>query len=233
MYTNNTVIDIDGFTLGLEGPLVIEMPPMPEVTSDDIDAQLFAYVANARQGSPITTIYDLDDAWASESFPGINTMQELRSIIEEQIRQDNAYGYQNLKYARCADALVAALEGEIPQEAIDANLDEVRKQSEMTIRSYGESLPQYLSRNGLSEKEFEAEIVAETEHVIALNVALDILVRDSGEEIEEHELLLYLSVNDIDSFFDEARETGKLDVAKQAAARVKTMRALIDAACIV
>lgn len=224
------LVSLEAFELTLDGPLVIKMPPKPEVTEADIDAQLFGYVSNAPKGSGITGLHDLDDAWAARSFPGISSVDELRSVIKERLEQENDFAYRNTKYALCADALVAGLKGDIPIEAVEAGIEDVRKRSETTIHSFGESLPQYLRRTDMSEEQFAARLIEETEHDIALNVALDILVQRDGGEVSDEDLPKYLSIEDIDVFLAEVSAAGKLADAKQAAARVKVMRELIDAA---
>jgi trigger factor len=232
MSNTNEAVNNDVFELALSGPLSIEMPPVFEVSEEDIDAQLFTHVANAPKKSGISGIKDLDDAWVAENYPGITTVKELRHIIKKRIIQENNYVYQNTKYARCADALVAALKGEISEEAVAAGLDDTRRRSEMTIHSYGESIPQYLNRTGMSEEEFEAKLIEETKHDIALNIALDILVKQDDKEMTDEDLPKYLSIEDLDAFLTEVRQSGKLADAKQAAARVKVMRDLIETAKI-
>ena len=45
-------IDLARFSLSACDRVRIEMPPLSDVTEDDIDAQLFAYVANAPEDKP-------------------------------------------------------------------------------------------------------------------------------------------------------------------------------------
>ena len=74
-------LDLSAFALSSHDSVHIVMPPQPVATDDDIDAQLFVYVASATNHSPIRSIGDLTDEWVKSQFDGISTMAELRAGI--------------------------------------------------------------------------------------------------------------------------------------------------------
>lgn len=223
-------IDLAAFSLSETGPVHIEMPPFPEATEDDIDAQLFTHIANAPKGTHLFSLEDLDDAWVQETYPGIQTMEQLRMAIKDKIEKESDYNYQSLKFALSTDALISRLNGNIPQEAIDNAIDEVRNRSEKTVHSFGESLNQYLREEGLSETDFELKIAEEAKHNVALNIALDKFIENEHIEVAEDELPQYLMMDDPDRFMIEVRESEKIEEAKHAASRVKAMRQLVETA---
>ncbi len=224
----NNQPDLEDFQLELDGALKIAMPAQPEVTEEDIDAQLFSFIANAPKGSKLTSLADLDDAWAQEAYPGISGIQEMREVIKQRLKQDSDYAYYNMKVALTCDALVASLRGAIPEELIKANIDEVRRRSEYTIHSNGKSLNQYLKEMDMSEEEFEQKLLEETEHDIAMNIALDKYVDQNTIAVAEEELAQYLNNDDPEAFMQELRQANKVEEAKIAAARVKAMRTLLE-----
>lgn len=216
------------FALKLDGPLQITLPPMPVMTEEDVDAQLFSFIANAPKGSNLHCLADLDDAWAQEAYPGISGIKEYREMIKKGGDQEYKHAYQNLKVACISDALLSHLEGAVSGEVVDAHLDEVRERMEENIHASGSSIPQYLRENNLTEKEFLEKIREETEHDIALGIALDLYVEQNGISVGDEEIVRYLMTDDPEEFMQELRKTGQLEAARAAAARIKSMRQIMD-----
>ena len=90
MQESTPQLDLSAFALSSHDSVHIVMPPQPVATDDDIDAQLFVYVASATNHSPIRSIGDLTDEWVKSQFDGISTMAELRAGIKMCIR-DRSY----------------------------------------------------------------------------------------------------------------------------------------------
>ena len=227
-------IDISAFTLKLEEPIQITLPPMPVMTEADVDAQLLAFLATEAQGSGLDSIEDLDDKWAQAVFPGISGLKEYRSLIMKNGEQENKHAYQNLKVTRISEALANSLEGIISQEVIEASLAEVRERTEEAIYEAGSSVPQYMMDNNLDEESYLAKIREETERDIALGIALDLYIEQGGAdaEVADEEIVRYLMTHDVEEFMQELRTTGQLEAARAAAARIKVMRHLMENAVV-
>ncbi|MEG1516917.1 MAG: hypothetical protein RR360_01090 [Raoultibacter sp.] len=228
--TNETPIDLEAFKLSAYDRVRIEMPAPLLVSKEDIDSQLFPYIATAPKGSSLHGLEDLDDAWVAENFPEINGIEGLRDLIAARIKKDNEFSYENLKFAQCADALIDRLEGEISEEAIAANLDEVRKRSEAMIGSFGLAKKQYLKEEGITEVEYEEKLKEETKHDLALNIALDKMIEMTATTVSNSELTDFLSTDNPDAFLRELQASGKVEEARHAASRVKVMRRIVETA---
>lgn len=225
--SNGTTLNPEDFSLNLEGKLKVIMPPTQEIEEADIDAQLFSYISNAPKGSSLTSLKDLDDNWVQANFPDFKSIAEFRDNLRFQLEREQNFAYESLKFARSTDVLINHLQGEIPQSVIDANFENMRIQSENTIHSFGETIPDYLRRANLSEDEYMEKIREETYHNLALNMALDLYATKEGISVSEDEITQYLSTDDPDAFLAEIREADKMDEARIAAARVKAMRHLV------
>ena len=220
------------YRLVMEGPLKITMPPKPKVSEEELEAQLFSYIANAPKDSQLTTIADLDDEWAEGMYPGIGGIEGLRNTIQAQIAAEQEYAYEAMKTALIEDALIARLEGDIPTALIEANKAEVRYKKEAAIHEGGKSLSQYLREENISEEDFDRKLDEETHHMVALTIALDTFSSDTQIEINENELSEYLYTDDPQGFLAELKEKNLVNEACRAAARVAALRKLRDEAQI-
>ena len=176
-------IDLARFSLSACDRVRIEMPPLSVVTEDDIDAQLFAYVA-----------------------------------------------FDEIRYAKCAEALIERLEGDIPVAVIEAHAETVRARTEEAARAQGVSLARYLEDAHMTSEQYEASLLDEARREIALNIALDKMVEVTATTVPNAELTEYLACEDPARFLEELRESGKVEQARKAAARVKVMRRVIETA---
>ena len=233
MSENETLpqIDLSAFALADRGSVSIEMPSAPAFEEKDIDAQLFSYVAQAEKGARIHSIADLDDAWVQANFPDVKTVVELREVIRRDLERERDLGLKNVRFQRCADALVARLEGELSEEVIAAYAKASRAQYAERLAAAGMGKHHYMQQMNMSESEFEEKLLEDVVFQLKLNIALDLLAQEE-EAVADDELTSYLSVADPDTFLDEARATGKLDEARQAAMRVKVMRGVVASAVV-
>lgn len=223
-------IDLARFSLSACDRVRIEMPPLSDVTEDDIDAQLFAYVANAPKDSPIKTLGDLDDAWVKANLPMYESIGEVRNAIRASLTKETTVAFDEIRYAKCAEALIERLEGDIPVAVIEAHAETVRARTEEAARAQGVSLARYLEDAHMTSEQYEASLLDEARREIALNIALDKMVEVTATTVPNAELTEYLACEDPARFLEELRESGKVEQARKAAARVKVMRRVIETA---
>lgn len=223
-------IDLAQFSLSACDRVRIEMPPLSDVTEDDIDAQLFAYVANAPKDSPIKTLADLDDAWVKANLPMYESIGEARNAIRASLTKETTVAFDEIRYAKCAEALIERLEGDIPAAVIEAHAETVRARTEEAARAQGVSLARYLEDARMTSEQYEASLLDEARREIALNIALDKMVEVTATTVPNAELTEYLACEDPARFLEELRESGKVEQARKAAARVKVMRRVIETA---
>ena len=157
-------IDLARFSLSACDRVRIEMPPLSDVTEDDIDAQLFAYVANAPKDSPIKTLGDLDDAWVKANLPMYESIGEVRNAIRASLTKETTVAFDEIRYAKCAEALIERLEGDIPVAVIEAHAETVRARTEEAARAQGVSLARYLEDAHMTSEQYEASLLDEARH---------------------------------------------------------------------
>ena len=225
-------LDPSDFTLSAYDNISIAMPPIPLASEEDIDAQLFEYVASAEKGSGIKSIADLDDSWVNNMFQGLNTIAELRNAIRSDFERQGKSMWENLKFQRCAEALIGRLEGVVDETVVQANVEASRAQYDERLRSFGMTKAQYLREEHLTEDEFEKKFQHDVAHQIRVNMALDKMIEVNNTEVAKSELIEYLSCEDPAAFVAELEEKGLVEDARHAAARVKIMRRIVETAIV-
>lgn len=227
-------LDPNDFKLSDYDGLTIVMPKLPTATEEDIDAQLFSYIASSGQGASSKGLSDLDDEWVKENFGGvgITTLKDLRISIRSDLNRQSKAEYENLKFRTCSEAVAARLEGEIPADVLDANVEASRGRYEQQLRMMGTTKVRYMRDEHLTEEQYEQRVRDDVAFQLKLNMALDKMVEATTMTVPNSELTEYLACEDPEQFLTELRESGRVEEARQAASRVKMMRRLVETAVI-
>ena len=232
MAETNKVIELDpkDYKLNDYDNVRITMPAKPALSEEDVDAQLFEYVLSG--GKHINSIADLDDAWVQNNFEEMSTIEEVRQAIKDQYDHDLEFEYSDIKYKLCADALIARLEGDVPEETLTHNIDAMRTGNLARLEAMHISFEQFLREEHMTPDQYEDKLRNETLYQMRLNVALDIMADVLNMQVGNHELTEYLSAPDPEKFLAEIREKNMVEEARRAAVRVKVMRRVIDTAIV-
>lgn len=223
-------LDPANFKLNDYDNVRISMPEKSSMSKEDIDAQLFEYVLSS--GKDIKSIADLDDEWVRAHFDGLNTVADVRQAIVDQYDRELEFEYSDLKLKACTDALLERLEGEVPEDVLQDNIDTMRAANEQRLDAMHISMEQFLREAHMTPDQYEEQLRNETLYQLRLNMALDLMVDVLGMQVGNHELTEYLQAPNPEAFLEEIREKGQVENARQAAARVKAMRRIVDTAIV-
>lgn len=207
-------LDMADFKLVDYDNIRIEMPEPPSITEEDIDAQLFEYVISG--GKQIQSIADLDDAWVRDNFDGLETVQDVRQSIKDQYDKEMEYQLNDVKLQNCCEALIARLEGEVPEDIIQNNIDFMRENNQRLLDGMHMSFEQFLREEHMTADQYEAKLCDEAIYQLKLNVALDLMADVLGTQVGNHELTEYLSAPDPEAFLAEIREKDQVENARRA-----------------
>lgn len=226
------LLDLDpaGFKLSEYDNIRIEMPEKPTLSEEDIDAQLFEYVLSG--GKDIQSVADLDDAWVRENFEGLETLDDVRQAMKDQYDAEMEFRCSDIKFRNCCDALLERLEGTVPDEVLEANVDAMRQANNQRLEAMHISFDQFLREESMTPDQYEDKLKAETLYQLRLNVALDLMADVLGMQVGNHEITEYLSTPDPQAFLAEIQEKGQVENARRAAVRVKVMRRIVDTAIV-
>ncbi len=220
--------NLDDYQLDLSFPLKIVMDGVKEVTEEDIDSELFVILLNTNEKSGMNSISDLDDAWVKKNYPGLSGIEELRANLRRQLEQESVYSTQNEKLQMISNLLAEGLRGDIPQDLLEANMGVIRERREEAALELGKPLGQYLMEEGISQEDFLADVLEETRHEVSIGIALDKYIQMEGIEVAEEEVPDFFQTGDREAFMREIRANNEVDQAREAAARIKAMRKLLE-----
>lgn len=229
---NKQILDLDPkqFKMNDYDNVRITLPSKPPMTAEDIDAQLFQYVISG--GKQIQSIADLDDDWVKSNFDMYETIDDVRQAIKDQYDHDMEFEMSDLKFRVCCDALLARLEGDVPEDILAHNIEVVREGNAQQLAEMHISMEQYLREEHLTPEQYDQKLHDETLYQMRLNVAIDIMADVLGMQVGNHELTEYLSTPNPEAFIAEIREKNQVEAARRAAIRVKTMRRVVDTAIV-
>ena len=232
MPENKRVVDLDPkqFKLNDYDNVRITLPKKPEMTAEDIDAQLFEYVISG--GKHIKSLADLDDDWVKANFDVYETIDDVRQAIKDQYDQEMEYQLSDIKFRACCDAIIARLEGEVPEDLLASNVEIMREGNLQRLEEMHISMEQFLREENLTPEQYDQKVHDEMLYQMRLNVALDLMVDVLGMQVGNHEITEFLSTPDPKAFIEEIREKNMVEEARRAAVRVKAMRRIIDTAIV-
>lgn len=227
-----TQLDEGSFTLSDYGPLEISLPPLPLASDEDVDAQLAGYAASMAAASAGEGAVELTDEWVRATFEGLESLDQLRAYVRADLEREARRALDDLKLQRCADALVRRVEGEIPAAILDAAVASSRDHYLARLRAAGTNKVQYMREHGIDEARFEEMMRDDIRRQMLVNIALDKMAQATGTVVANAEITEYLACEDPERFVEELQEKGRVEDARKAAARVKMMRRLVEAARI-
>lgn len=219
-------LDESTFKLSDYGPLKIAVPQLPEVTEEDVDSQLLGYARS--MGLDAGAVSDLTDEWARNAV-GVESLAQLRPHIKAELVREARRAIDDLRLERCNDALAARVEGDIPDEILDAAVAGSRDHYLARLREAGTNKIQYMRENGLSEAQFGQMMRDDIRHQMLVNIALDKMAEANGITVSNSEITEYLACEDPQRFAAELEEKGRVEDARKVAVRVKMMRRLVEA----
>ena len=223
-------LDPKDFKLSDYDNVRIDMPAKPELSEEDVDAQLFEYVASG--GKKIQGIADLDDEWVKANFEGLETIEDVRRAIKDQYDHDLEFEYSDIKFKNCADALLARLQGNVDEATLANNIEVMREGNAKRLEEMHISFEQFLREEHMTPDQYDAKLADETSRQMRMNVALDIMADVLNAQVGNHEICDYLSAPDPEKFLAEIREKGQVEAARRAAVRVKVMRRIVETAIV-
>lgn len=223
-------LDPKDFKLSDYDNVHISMPRKPELSEDDVDAQLFEYVASG--GKKINSIADLDDDWVQNNFDGMSTIDDVRQAIKDEYDRELEYQYADIKLKECGDVFISRLEGDIDEDVLQNNIEVMKRGNLARLEEMHIPFQQYLREEHLTQEQYDEKVRKETLRQMQLNVALDIMADVLNMQVGNHEICDYLSTPNPEKFLEEIREKDQVENARRAAVRIKVMRRAMDTAVI-
>lgn len=134
-----------------------------------------------------TELYPVDDSFAHDVF-GFNTLAELQAAIREQIMAAKKGEAQREQEDIAVDKVIENAEMDIPQEMIDAEVENMLKDFERNLQSQGLSLELYYNYAGTDAESFRQSVVPQAEKAIQTRLVLDEIAKVENIEVSEADM---------------------------------------------
>ena len=131
---------------------------------------------------------ELDDDFAMEAG-GFDTLDELRSDIEERLRESQERMIDTEFREAVVDAAVAEADIEVPHDLVHAKSHEMWHQTERRLRAQGLDPAHYLQMTGKDAHDLIDEAEPEAERALKREAVLAAVVESEAIEVTDEELL--------------------------------------------
>lgn len=149
---------IPGFEEGIEGHKAgeqfdIEVTFPKEYGAKELAGMKATFKINLKKVNELT-LPQLDDKFAASVAPDFKTMDDLRADIRKQLEADEESTKRSEYYGQLLDTLADKSNPEIPDQLIEAQMPELRKQFEQNLMYRGLNLADYLKQAGKTEDDW-------------------------------------------------------------------------------
>ena len=143
---------------------------------------------------------EVDDDLAVMS--GFESADEMISELRSNIEGNKQNSYDNVMRGRLTAALAQNLEGEVPEELVEARAAFVKRDFEQMLGRNNLGIEQYLMMSGSTPEEFDSDVNNQARMGVTEELALEALAREKGFEATdddvETELRILADEADID-----------------------------------
>ncbi|MCX8007011.1 MAG: trigger factor [Coriobacteriia bacterium] len=129
----------------------------------------------------------LDDEFAA-SVGGFDSLDELREDIRKKLDGAKATGRQKRIEVLALDLITSRLEGEVPEQLIDARVNTMTREFFETLEQRGISLRDYVEATGVTVERIQSDIRIQAESRVREELALEALFRAAGLTLTEEDV---------------------------------------------
>jgi trigger factor len=130
---------------------------------------------------------DLDDDLAVEAG-GYDSLEELRTEIEERLKEADEQSIEGEYRQAAVDAVVERSEVDIPHELVHAKAHEMWHRTSHRLSAQGVDPQRYLQLSGKTEEELVVEAEPEAEQALRREAVLTAIVEAEGIEVSDDEV---------------------------------------------
>ncbi len=182
---------IDDFEQQLEGTSAGEERTVTVTFPDDYPAEHLAgkEAAFAVEVKEVKEkrLPELDDEFA-EAAGGYDSLDELRTEIEQRLREADEQAIEDEFRQAAVDAVVADATVEVPHELVHAKAHEMWHRTARRLQQQGVDPSQYLQLSGKTEEELVTEAEPDAEQALKREAVLAAVVEAEGIEVSDEEI---------------------------------------------
>lgn len=130
---------------------------------------------------------EVDDEFVKD-VSEFNTLDELKADIAKKRADANEKAANTAFENTLIDAVIAGMEGEIPEEMYEARIDEMVQDFQNRLQSQGLSMDMYLQYTGMTADSFRLTFKEQATKQVKIALALEKIVEMEGIEPTEEEI---------------------------------------------
>ena len=177
---------------------------------------------------------ELTDEWVSSKI-GIETVEELRSELAEEIESAQSSSFPHMKENRVLLALAERLEGEVPADLVEENEATLLQDFFQQIQRQGATLDSYLQQAGISSQQFRDDVKKQAEDMTKQDLALDAFAAHEGFEVTDEDVVdefRNAGASDPEALMQQWRDNGQMYLVRQGILRQKAAKQLVETAVV-
>lgn len=128
---------------------------------------------------------ELDDEFVKDISEDLDTVDQYRQSIREELEKQAGERAENEFQQRALEAYVKLAEMELPELAIQDEVDHMVQEQRQQMMYQGFQLEQYLQMLGISEAAFRMQLRASAEQSLKERLTLDALAKEQGFEVSD------------------------------------------------
>ena len=175
---------------------------------------------------------ELTDEWVQSKI-GVETVDEMREELREEIDSQRASLLPRLKESRALEALAERLDAEVPEAVVEEAEGTLLQDFFNQLQRSGLTLDAYLQQTGITSDQFRDDIKKQAADVAKQDMALDAYAAHKKIEATDDDVLEEFEksgVADPKGMMDEWRKSGQMHLVRQGIVRSKAAQELVDSA---
>lgn len=205
------------YTLSSYDPVSITVT-VPTVTDTDVE---FALESVAREHG--TTGTAIDDAWVAANLEGVETVDQLKAALRNQLEAMNSAYAEQSKAPLCAEQLALRLSQSVPLDEIARYRDQLQQAMRLDAMQQGVDPDQYFAQMGIDQAALDAMFDDRAAQMAGQQAALSAYAAEKKLSVSDDEIpaLLGLTREDGQKVIDQARGAGQLEDLRADALNMK------------
>ena len=135
----------------------------------------------------VKVLPELDDEFAKD-VSEFDTLDELKADEKKKIKENKQKEAENDFENAVIDALIEGMKAEVPQQMIDARIDENLKQFEQNLQMQGLNLETYVKYTGGDVSALRESLKPQSERQVKIRLCLDKIAELESIEVTEEEI---------------------------------------------
>lgn len=177
---------------------------------------------------------ELTDEWVQSKI-GVDSVEDLRSELSEEIESQRASVLPRLKESRVLTALAERLQGDVPESVVEEAESTLLQDFFNQLQRQGLTLDAYLQQSGITSQQFRDDVKEQAADMSKQDLALDAYAAHANIEVTEDDIrdeFVESGAEDPDSLMAQWRENGQMFLVRQGILRKKAAELLVEAAVV-